>query len=897
MKKLLNKLQFKHKRGYTLLEILVIVIILVVLANIAGPVYRKVIRRSHVSDGLNALDMLAGAQDKYFIEHGMYARSLDDLKAPIKEHKSDGSQRDIHTANFNYNQDQDRHCITASSNVDNYTLVRNYRSKEKVFCIGEGCGYISDYVSEVGAERYKDLCPLDNNWGSNANEDNHAGNSGSSSNGGNDNGNDGNIDRGSGQGTNTGNDGDNGTNSEKDNDRGDNGGGRGNDRGTSCQHPCNPSAFNSTTWTNNEACSDFSQRGSDNGNSGHGEEGCGVYKYNTVCERNSQGEWCENTRKNCVPKDCEDLMGAGFHLAGNDYSGFNKCACVKDCREDTCSVLSCKKQICDAGVNLSQGGRGKSQALTEATCGIQNITIRKGECNFSTGSWECVTEADECVAVRPEGLGETCDGKHEHPDAVEGNSCGVKKVDLCEINDSCSGVDTTLKCEVNTSAGYKCFSGETSTTGCPEGQHKVCNDCKWSSCQYMECDCSGLSQLEEMYVPGTQECKKYAQACVRNEETKQCEWQYKMDAEIWAQPGYDCITGSNPIPCEGDDRVSGGNNGGNGGDGGTNINISGSFTGHLFCNNCRYSACTNCDPANKPEPHIRNCFTSDGKCGKIMTDSYCDESAGYWTVIDDPNMECDGIYGPKPTEPLSPILVGGGCFKQNQDWKCKLNGWVVTPTGPYYTDGDTGVWVEGGGLLGQNAQFHVNNCTNDNKDIHGNPLPNGMWCENCIQHRCPEGAVHNINYGNKCWKSFKDDYVLALNNSMLTLTKGEICVTSYPADFLACATGFEGVHIGPAPDHCVIGNAWQCQSTSSPYYGPREVIQVSSTDLIDYCKNALHPSKLATDFVYTENIRYSGVNFCIDHGMQLYRYCDPYIIADANFDVCSELPPEIIYSD
>ena len=50
-------------------------------------------------------------------------------------------------------------------------------------------------------------------------------------------------------------------------------------------------------------------RGSVNNGVSASEEGCGIYKYTTVCEKNDQGEWCEKTVKNCVPKDCEDLMG------------------------------------------------------------------------------------------------------------------------------------------------------------------------------------------------------------------------------------------------------------------------------------------------------------------------------------------------------------------------------------------------------------------------------------------------------------------------------------------------------------------------------------------------------------------------------------------------------------
>ena len=66
MKYIFDKIRAKRKKGFTLLEHLVVVLILAVLTAIAIPTYNKVMRRSRVADGLNMLDVLASAQNKYF---------------------------------------------------------------------------------------------------------------------------------------------------------------------------------------------------------------------------------------------------------------------------------------------------------------------------------------------------------------------------------------------------------------------------------------------------------------------------------------------------------------------------------------------------------------------------------------------------------------------------------------------------------------------------------------------------------------------------------------------------------------------------------------------------------------------------------------------------------------
>ncbi len=61
------------KRGFTLIEVLVCVVIVALLATIALPSWRAVVTRSQRGDATAALYALATAQERYRMVHGVYA--------------------------------------------------------------------------------------------------------------------------------------------------------------------------------------------------------------------------------------------------------------------------------------------------------------------------------------------------------------------------------------------------------------------------------------------------------------------------------------------------------------------------------------------------------------------------------------------------------------------------------------------------------------------------------------------------------------------------------------------------------------------------------------------------------------------------------------------------------
>lgn len=69
----------KSKKGFTLVEIMIVVVIIALLATMAIPAFKKVRETSQEKAIRNNLRQLAAGADQYFIENGVTTVSLSDL--------------------------------------------------------------------------------------------------------------------------------------------------------------------------------------------------------------------------------------------------------------------------------------------------------------------------------------------------------------------------------------------------------------------------------------------------------------------------------------------------------------------------------------------------------------------------------------------------------------------------------------------------------------------------------------------------------------------------------------------------------------------------------------------------------------------------------------------------
>lgn len=78
-----EELSKKKKKGFTLVEILVVVLILSIIAAIALPQYKKAVLKSKTGQIMSLVRALATAQEEYYAANNTYASSFESLSVSI----------------------------------------------------------------------------------------------------------------------------------------------------------------------------------------------------------------------------------------------------------------------------------------------------------------------------------------------------------------------------------------------------------------------------------------------------------------------------------------------------------------------------------------------------------------------------------------------------------------------------------------------------------------------------------------------------------------------------------------------------------------------------------------------------------------------------------------------
>jgi len=69
----------KRQAGFTLIEVMMVVVIIGILAAIAFPSYREYVLRGHRSEGVALLSEAAARQERYYAQNNTYADSVAKL--------------------------------------------------------------------------------------------------------------------------------------------------------------------------------------------------------------------------------------------------------------------------------------------------------------------------------------------------------------------------------------------------------------------------------------------------------------------------------------------------------------------------------------------------------------------------------------------------------------------------------------------------------------------------------------------------------------------------------------------------------------------------------------------------------------------------------------------------
>lgn len=87
-------MMFKQQKGFTLIELMIVVVIAAILLMVALPSYQQQVRKTRRSLGKAELMEVMARQEQFFLDHRRYARVLTDLGYPESPYAIDTDGND-----------------------------------------------------------------------------------------------------------------------------------------------------------------------------------------------------------------------------------------------------------------------------------------------------------------------------------------------------------------------------------------------------------------------------------------------------------------------------------------------------------------------------------------------------------------------------------------------------------------------------------------------------------------------------------------------------------------------------------------------------------------------------------------------------------------------------------
>ncbi|MBO7605504.1 MAG: prepilin-type N-terminal cleavage/methylation domain-containing protein [Elusimicrobiaceae bacterium] len=148
------------KKGFTLLELLVVILIIGILASIALPQYNKAVEKAKVTEALMNFKTIKESVDRYILGHNTFGGVIELGTFPLDVELSGGEFREniYYTETYEYHlsgaSDQYEISIYTTSNTNYYIL--NYNSDRKQKECHDGSTdmgkYICHYLESQGWE-------------------------------------------------------------------------------------------------------------------------------------------------------------------------------------------------------------------------------------------------------------------------------------------------------------------------------------------------------------------------------------------------------------------------------------------------------------------------------------------------------------------------------------------------------------------------------------------------------------------------------------------------------------------------------------------------------------------------------------------------------------------------
>ena len=150
----------KNKKGFTLMELLIVIVIIGLLTSIALPMYKKAVEKSKVADALSVIDSVTKSEHNWYLVNNRYTKNFSDLDIDFTDKDGNKPEGYLLKSN-NYDFTLADKSIKASRNNKEYILFKSYEDGN-IYCIPQTHYICQELGSSINRQTCEDT--LDSLW-------------------------------------------------------------------------------------------------------------------------------------------------------------------------------------------------------------------------------------------------------------------------------------------------------------------------------------------------------------------------------------------------------------------------------------------------------------------------------------------------------------------------------------------------------------------------------------------------------------------------------------------------------------------------------------------------------------------------------------------------------------